>query len=325
MQLELIPFSEGMRRRREKLEPQGHHPGRLPVTEGHHLLPTLDLVASETDQVHGDALTRFHRLALHPVDVEPAHPRAIPAGHDHDLGSDLETSPQRCSGHHRSGAGQAENPIHSFAKRPVIHLPRAGRTRLGDQHAAKLVETTARDRGHRHDRCIGKRSRGEELLELFGGKLGQFVVHHVDLRQGHGSAGNTHESDHLEVLAGLGHDPLIRGNHEQGEVDPGGAGDHGVNQTLVARDIDEVELHVVGGDLGKPEVDGDASIPFFGQSIAIGPGQGLHEGRLAVIDVAGGSKDNMLHPAMVHSFLPSPQIGLSDHLARRVRPAKLTG
>ena len=43
------------------------------------------------------------------------------------------------------------------------------------------------------------------------------------------------------VLPGLRHDAVIQRHHQQRRIDAGGAGQHGVHETLVAGHVDEAE------------------------------------------------------------------------------------
>jgi hypothetical protein len=87
-----------------------------------------------------------------------------------------------------------------------------------------------------------------------------------------------------------------------------------------------VELEAVIQELGETEIDGDASVPFLGETITVGPGERLDQGGLPVIDVAGGPEDDVVHTVMLHtSSWPSSADVDWDHLVVRARPAKLAG
>ena len=70
----------------------------------------------------------------------------------------------------------------------------------------------------------------------------------------------------LEVLLGLRHPPIVGGDDEQGEVDRADAGDHVLDEVLVARDVDDpdrddVTPSAVRVEVGEAEVDRDAARP----------------------------------------------------------------
>ena len=60
-------------------------------------------------------------------------------------------------------------------------------------------------------------------------------VGQVGLGQGDHAARDAEQVDDRQMLAGLRHHPVIGGDHQQHEVDAGGAGQHGVHQPLMAR------------------------------------------------------------------------------------------
>jgi len=66
----------------------------------------------------------------------------------------------------------------------------------------------------------------------------------------------------------------------------------------VAGDVDEAQPQVRRKlQVGKPEVDGDAAALLFFQAVGVDAGERFDQGGLAVVDVAGGSHDDMLHVA----------------------------
>ena len=99
--------------------------------------------------------------------------------------------------------------------------------------------------------------------------------------------------DNLQMLAGLRHHAVVRRDHQQHDVDAGGAGQHVVHEALVARHVDETEhLAIRQRRIGVTEVDGDAARLLFLEAIGIHAGERLDERRLAVIDVASGADDH---------------------------------
>ena len=99
-----------------------------------------------------------------------------------------------------------------------------------------------------------------------------------------------------EMLARLRLDRLVRGDDEQRAVDAADAGEHVLHEALVAGDVDEADLVVVGEPARESEVDGDAAALLLGEAVGVDAGERAHERGLAVIDVAGGAD---------HAFLAS--------------------
>ena len=103
------------------------------------------------------------------------------------------------------------------------------------------------------------------------------------------------------MLLGLRHPAIVGGDDQQREIDGADAGDHVLDEVLVARHVDDAQTkgrrrRRRGRQLqvGKAEIDGDAARLLFRQAIGIGAGQRLDQRALAVIDVAGGGDDEVL-------------------------------
>ncbi len=101
------------------------------------------------------------------------------------------------------------------------------------------------------------------------------------------------------MLPGLRHRSLVGGDDQQQEVDPGGAGQHVLDEVLVAGDIDHryLQLRIVGGKASEAEVDRDPPLAFLLPPVGVDTGESFDKRRLAVIDVAGGSEDDRSHPS----------------------------
>ncbi len=116
------------------------------------------------------------------------------------------------------------------------------------------------------------------------------IVHQVALGQDGDPAPHAQQLDDGEVLLGLRHDALISGDHEQGDVDAGRAGQHVLDETLVARHVHDACLEARDErQRGEAQVDGDAAAFFFLPAVGVHTGEGLHQCGLAVVDVAGGA------------------------------------
>ena len=100
----------------------------------------------------------------------------------------------------------------------------------------------------------------------------------------------------FQVLPGLGHDPLVRGYHQQHQVHAADSGDHGPDETLVAGDVNDPEAQVPRQfQVGEAELDGNAARLLLLQAVRVDAGQRLHQRGLAVIDMPGGAENQMLH------------------------------
>jgi hypothetical protein len=63
----------------------------------------------------------------------------------------------------------------------------------------------------------------------------------VDLGQRDGAAAHAQQAEDRQVLQGLRHRPVVRGNHEQREVDRSHPREHVAQEALVAGHVDEAD------------------------------------------------------------------------------------
>ena len=118
------------------------------------------------------------------------------------------------------------------------------------------------------------------------------------------------DADELEdpqVLLALRLPTLGRGDDEQAGVDATDAGEHVAQEPHVTGHVHEADGLTVEHGVGEPEVDRQAAPLLLGEPVGIGAGEGQHERRLAVVDVAGGRE----HP---HAGEPRPPGGSARHL-----------
>ena len=77
------------------------------------------------------------------------------------------------------------------------------------------------------------------------------VVHEVALGQGDDAVAQAEQAQDFEVLARLRHDGIVGRDDEQGEVDAGGAGEHVLDEPLVAGHVHDAEAVVAAGRGGR--------------------------------------------------------------------------
>ena len=143
---------------------------------------------------------------------------------------------------------------------------------------------------------IGASSRKRALHQLADFQLDDLargLVDEVALGQGDDAVAQAEQAEDFEVLARLRHDRVVGGDDEHGQVDAGGAGEHVLDEALVAGHVDDAEAEVAQVEGGEADVDGDAAGLLLGQAVAVDAGEGLDERGLAVVDVAGGAEDQV--------------------------------
>ena len=102
------------------------------------------------------------------------------------------------------------------------------------------------------------------------------------------------------MLQGLRHDPLVGGHDQHHHLNAAEPSEGVVDEPFVAGHVDEADLPAVLDHRGEAEVDRDAALLLLFPAVAVDPGQGLDEPRLAVIDVAGGADDEPVGDHPVH-------------------------
>ncbi len=141
---------------------------------------------------------------------------------------------------------------------------------------------------------------GEELPDLELDEVEQLgVVDHVDLVEEDDDVGHLDLAGEEDVLAGLGHRPVGRGDDEDRAVHLGGAGDHVLDVVGVAGAVDVGVVAGVGLVLDVGDRDRDPPLPLLGRVVdrieravlaralqreVLGDRRG--QARLAVVDVA---------------------------------------
>jgi hypothetical protein len=106
-------------------------------------------------------------------------------------------------------------------------------------------------------------------------------------------ASRAQQRHHREVLARLRHHAVVGGHHQQRVVDAGGAGQHGVQQALMAGHVDKAERHAAARvQVRIAELDGDAATLFFRQAVGVDAGERAHQRGLAMVDVPRGADDH---------------------------------
>ena len=164
------------------------------------------------------------------------------------------------------------------------------------ERRAELLDSLAGPARHRHDRRVREGRAPQLLPDRLDDERGPLGIHEVDLRDRDRPPLHAERFQDEEVLAALGHHPLVGGDDEQHGVDPAGAGDHVLDEALVSGDVHDARGRGAGAEVerGEPEVDRDSAAALFGKPVRIDPGQGGDERGFAMIDVARGP-----HHAMV--------------------------
>src|SRR6185369_6083229 len=115
------------------------------------------------------------------------------------------------------------------------------------------------------------------------------------LSQRHESRLDVKQSTDIKMLAGLRHHRFIGGDYEHHHIEAMRSGKHVFYKPLMAGHVYKTDSVVSNGQIGETDVDSNAALFFFFESIGVDAGERFDESRLSVIDVAGGPDNDVLH------------------------------
>ncbi len=101
----------------------------------------------------------------------------------------------------------------------------------------------------------------------------------------------------------LRHDAFIGSNDQHDQIDAADPRQHVFYESLMARNVHDTCVDVIENQLGEPELDGDAAFFFLFEAVGVCAGQCFDERGFAVINVAGGSDDNVFHKVVSSLWL----------------------
>ncbi len=94
------------------------------------------------------------------------------------------------------------------------------------------------------------------------------------------------------MFFGLRHHAVVGGDGEQDEVNAMSAGEHILDEALVAGHVDDTHGSAVRQvEVGETQIDGDAALFFFFEPVGVLAGEGFDQAGFAVVDMAGGADD----------------------------------
>jgi hypothetical protein len=256
----------------------------------------MRLVLRHARQCKRAALSRVRRFGLLVLRVDAAHPHRTLAGPEPQFVADTHRAAEDRAGHDGADARQREGAVHGEAESQIVFA----RVVLAcdiQQPRAQRVDALAGGSRHREHRRVRERRGREQRRDLCPHLRNPRRIDAVGLGDRHRGIAHAEQRHHGQVLARLWHHAVVGRHHEQRMVDAGRAGQHGVQQALVARHIDETQRHAVGRmQVRVAQFDGDAAPLLFGQPVGVHAGERAHQRGLAVVDVACGADDHRVGP-----------------------------
>ncbi len=239
-----------------------------------------DLAMVDAAQVDRDARHRTHFALVAFQRLQPAD--GDPAAVVLEFVADPDGARGECPGDHRARTADGEGAIDP---EPDVGAAVRLRQPLGQRHQlhANPVQVGADDDARAW----------QAFSHLFDGGRG---VREVGLADDDEDVSDAERLERGEVLLGLRHPALGCGDDEHHRGNRPNAREHVGDEPVVARHVDERKLTAV--DLGprEAEIDRQAAALLLGQPVGPHAGQPLHEGGLAVVDVAcGGYRHTRAH------------------------------
>ena len=280
---------------RQRLQVAIQHPPGAEFPREPHDRAAFHPLPADAGEVQRHPLPGGCGLRRRAVDFEAADPGAVAAGQDLHFRPDRDLPRNERSGDHRAEAAHREHPVHRQAEQP-LRVPGGSGGGGGGERGAQVVQPGAGERGHRDHRGRGEGAPGEQVADFESGQLDQVrVLDQVAAAERHHGGLDAQQAADLEMLPGLRHHRLVRGDHQQHHIEPAGPGEHVADEPLVPGHIHEGVAHAPGLEVGEAEVHGDPPRLLLLEPIRIGSGEGANQRALPVVYVAGGADHHMAH------------------------------
>ena len=119
------------------------------------------------------------------------------------------------------------------------------------------------------------------------------------------------------MLTGLGHHPLIGGDHHGHKVDTGSARDHIFNKLFMPRHIHDPHMTAARQiQVGEPQFNGDPPEHLLLQPVCVDAGDGFDQRSLPVIDVSGRAENDLIPGCRDHGLSGVPVSNILKHIGQ---------
>src|SRR5262245_44976895 len=280
---------------REKLQPAVDAIERAETARHGEHVAARQLPGLDSCEVYGGALSCDRTVRGGAMHLDTANTQPACRGQKLDFLFLRDASRYHRTGHDRSETLHREGAVD---RQPEV----SARVLLGDgqsdggQLPAEIFESRTGGRAERNNGGACEERAAHQVLDFEPHQPEQVGVGEIGLGQRDYAARDFEQAADVEVLAGLRLDRLVGRDHEQHDVDTTDAGQHVLDEALVARDVHEADAQR-GGELqmGEPEIDGDTAALLLFEAVGVDAGEGFDQRRFAVVDMAGGAYDDVPH------------------------------
>ena len=299
MAAEAGPRAERLRGRGEELDSDIEDAGWQEVPGRREPVAPLDILARDAVDREREPLSRVRLFDGPVVHLRLTHPDRLPRRQKLEGVSGTHAPAPERPGHDRSDAFDREHPIDGKPRGARFLTPRGLSRGLVERHKER-VQSFSRDGREGNDRDAAEEGRLEQFLHLGPHDAERFGIHQVRLGERHDAAPDPEQVHDGEMLARLRHHPLVGRDHEEHEIDPGRSREHVLHEALVPGHVHDGDPSPGGKrPVRESQIDGDAALLLFLETVGVDAGEAADERRLAVIDVPRGSDHDRTHEGRV--------------------------
>ncbi len=165
----------------------------------------------------------------------------------------------------------------------------------------ELIEALSGHRRRSHDGRAFQKGPLDQRSDILFDQVDPRGVDEIALGHDDHSSGKAEQPEDFEVFPSLGHDRVISGDDEHGEVKARCACEHVPDESLVTRYVDQCQAEAAQLQGREAQIDGDPPLFLGRQAVGVDTRERAHESRLAVVDVACRAQHQVLN-AVAHCF-----------------------
>src|SRR5215470_2821079 len=258
--------------------------------QGHTALQRMMI---DTGKVDGRALAGFCAFGGFAARMNAAHAQAFAARKELHFVARGDAAAKQRAGYDGAKSLDRESAVDRQAE--VAARIFAGNLEgLLQQGFFQIREARFRFRTDGNNRRALEKRTAKIVFHFQAREFERIAVDQIGLGENNQAALDPQQAADVEVFAGLRLDGLIRGNDQQHQIHSRRAREHVADKTFMAGNIHETKLDAALFQEREAKIDRDSAALFFFQAVGVGAGKGFNQRRFAVVDMAGGTDDDVL-------------------------------
>src|SRR5438309_3583728 len=210
----------------------------------------------------------------------------------------IDLSGNQGSGNNRAESFDREGAIYRQARDEIIRASRGPQAEVA-QSVLQFINPLARARADRDDRLAFEKRSLDQVFALGARELEQLFIDQIFYGENNDSFADAEQATDVEVLAGLRHHALVRGDDQGDRIDAVRTRQHVLHKAFVTGNIDKADTDLPQIEIRKTNIDRDAAALFFRQAISIDTRERAHQRSLAVIYMPSRTNNDRLHLELV--------------------------